>query len=98
MKDCNLSLGDEEVLEVERANSLIIILVGRIFVVATNEMVKIFISYGDGVRVSLCVCVCACVCVCVYVCVCGGNKMKKNPKCETNPLYRVSSSFATAAL
>ena len=53
-------------LEVEMAASLII-LVGRIFVVATNEMVKIFISYVDGVRVSLCVCVCVWVWVWVWV-------------------------------
>ena len=60
-------------LKVERTTSRIILLVGRIFIVATNEMVKIFISYGDGVRVSLCVC--------------GGIKMKENTKCETYPLY-----------
>ena len=46
-------------LEVVRTSARIIILVGRIFVVATNEMVKVFISCGDGV----CVCVCVCVCV-----------------------------------
>ena len=48
-------------LEVARTSSLII-LVGRNFTVATNEMVKIFISYGDGVRVRLCLFVCVFVC------------------------------------
>ena len=43
--------------EVERTSSRIIVLVGRYFTVATNDMVTIFISNGDGVRVSLCVCV-----------------------------------------
>ena len=86
-------------LEVVRTSARIIVLVGRNFTVATNEKVKIFISNEDGVRVRLCLC------VCVYglvpsmcVCVSGGNKMKENTKCETNPFYRVSSSFATAAL
>ena len=58
MKDCNLSVGDGEMLEVERTSARIIVLVGRNFTVATNEMVKIFISYGDGVRVRLCLFVC----------------------------------------
>ena len=40
-------------LEVERTTSRIIVLVGSNFTVATNEMVKILISNGDGV----CVCV-----------------------------------------
>ena len=65
-------------LEVERTTSRIILLVGRIFIVATNEMVKIFISMGM-VCVSVCACVCVCeyglvpsmsLCLCVCVCVC----------------------------
>ena len=57
-------------LDVERATSLIIVLVGRIFTVATNEKVKIFISNRDGVRVRLCVCMYGLVpsmCVCVWM-------------------------------
>ena len=62
-------------LEVERTSARIIVLVGRNFTVATNEMVKIFISFADGVRVRLCLFVCVCiwagvVCECGLLCVC----------------------------
>ena len=86
MKDCNLSVGDGEMLEVERTSARIIVLVGRNFTVATNEMVTIFISNGNGVRVSLCVCVCEYglvssvsvdLCVCVCVCVWRNQHVRK---------------------